>query len=90
MAIYSIGYDLNRPGQGYSALIEAIKTTFGTWWHHLDSTWLVKTNLSMVQVRDLLNPYLDQNDELLVVELSGGFASHGFNSEAAAWLNNNL
>ena len=43
MATYMIGYDLNRPGQDYPALIDAIKR-LGTWWHHLDSTWIVVTD----------------------------------------------
>lgn len=36
-----VGYDLNRPHQDYGDLIDAIKA-LGTWWHCLDSTWIVK------------------------------------------------
>lgn len=35
-------------------------------WHHLDSTWIVRTEKTPVQVRDI-----DSDDELLVVELTG-------------------
>lgn len=40
-----VGYDLNRPGQNYTELIEYLKSQV-TWWHHLDSTWLVVTSKS--------------------------------------------
>ena len=40
MATMLIGYDLNRPGQNYDDLFDEIKN-LGTWWHCLDSTWLV-------------------------------------------------
>ena len=46
-----VGYDLNRPGQTYSDLIGYMKG-LGTWWHHLDSTWLVRTSLSASEARD--------------------------------------
>jgi hypothetical protein len=37
-----VGYDLNKPAQDYPKLIEKLKN-FSAWWHHLDSTWLVRT-----------------------------------------------
>lgn len=57
MSTYLIGYDLNRPRNDtdYPDLIEAIKA-FGTWWHYLDSTWIVKSDKSAVEIRDALNP----------------------------------
>ena len=30
------------PGQNYESLIDAIKAIAGTWWHCLDSTWIIK------------------------------------------------
>jgi hypothetical protein len=84
--IVAICYDLNRPGKNYPSLIDAIKSGFPTYWHHLDSTWLVKTNLSCVEVRDFLTPYVDSNDEILVVTLGGEAAWRGFNAAAVEWL----
>ncbi len=43
MATLMIGYDLNKT-KDYPALFQAIKGLGGAWWHHLDSTWLVKLN----------------------------------------------
>lgn len=84
-----IGYDLNKTGQDYTTLIEKIKS-IGTWWHCLDSTWIVKSNQSCVQIRDFLQSYIDSNDELLVVKLSGESAWCGFGKDCADWLRNNL
>lgn len=88
--VVCIAYDLNGPGQNYSGLIRAIKALSGTWWHHLDSMWLLKTTLTCVSIRDRLRPYLDANDELLVVELGPTAAWAGFNAKGSNWLKNNL
>lgn len=89
MSTYAINYDLNKPGQNYDSLIEAIKQ-FATWWHHLDSCWLVVTNLSAADIRDRLKPHLDRNDELLVAKLSGEAAWAGFTDRGSKWLKDNL
>ncbi len=57
---------MNQPGKDYTPLIEHLKG-YGTWWHHLDSTWLVKTHRSVVELRDAVRALIDRNDEVLVV-----------------------
>lgn len=89
MASYLIGYDLNKTGQNYETLIAEIKK-IGAWWHHLDSTWIVKSDLTAVQIRDKLSPFVDSNDELLVALLSGTAAWKGFNAAGSDWLVKNL
>ncbi len=88
-----IGYDLNkrtRPEQ-YEDLIKKIQTNFPTYWHCLDSTWIVVTSSTPVQVRDLLSSALDANDELLVIDVTGKAAAwKGFNADCSSWLKNNL
>jgi hypothetical protein len=87
---YLIGYDLNKSGKNYDGLIDKIKEIPTLWWHHLDSTWIIKTDQSAVQVRDQLKPYLDSDDELLVVRLTGEGAWTGFNERGSKWLKDNL
>lgn len=91
MAAFLIGYDLNKPAQNYTGLIEAIKRLGnGSWWHHLDSTWIIKSQSSAVAIRDALLPYIDKNDELLVVKLTNEAAWWGFNMEGSNWLKSQL
>lgn len=84
-----IAYDLNKQGQDYTTLIKEIKT-LGKWWHCLDSTFIVKTNRSCVEIRDFLKKYIDSNDELLVVKLTGEGAWTGFTKDCSVWLKDNL
>jgi hypothetical protein len=85
-----VGYDLNKPGQDYGLLIDRLKA-FGTWWHHLDSTWLVRTELTAMELRTVLRELVDSSDELLVVDVSGtSRAGAGFEEKAYKWLRDNL
>ena len=86
---YIIGYDLNKSGQDYDTLIEEIKK-IGAWWHHLDSTFIVKSNLSAKEIRTNLKQYIDDNDELLVAVLTGEAAWTGFNDKGSKWLKDNI
>lgn len=81
-----VGYDLDRPGQEYPGLHDKLKG-LGPWWHNLDSTWLVHTELSAVQVRDLLRQLIDANDKLLVIDVSGRQAAwSGIRDPGSAWI----
>lgn len=88
MSTYMVGYDLNKRGQDYDALIEAIKTYH--WWHCLDSTWIIKTSDTPLQIRDRLQQYVDSNDGLLVIEVNRNAAWVGFSEECSDWLQANL
>jgi hypothetical protein len=86
MSTLLIGYDLNRPGQNYPELIEYLKS-YGTVWHYLDSTWLIVTWKSTIQVRDEIKAYVDSTDEVLVVNVTGdAWASFGLSDKANRWL----
>lgn len=86
MATFVISYDLQRPDQDCAALAAAIKE-LGRWWHHLDSTWLVVSDRSAVEVRDALRGHLDGGDELLIIDVTGQpRAWHGFSDRGARWL----
>jgi hypothetical protein len=91
MAAILIGYDLHpTKGETYDELIDAIKK-FGAWWHHLDSTWIVKCDYTPVQVRDHLKQHLRSDDQMLVIDVSGDtVAWTGFNDSGSKWLKDNL
>jgi len=91
MATYLIGYDLNKKGKDYDGLIAKIKEISNGYWHHLDSTWLIGHAGGAKVIRDALRPFLDNDDELLVVLLAKGDAAwYGFNDSGSEWLKNNL
>jgi len=89
---YLIGYDLNRPRKDadYPELIDAIKDLGPWWWHHLGSTWIVKSDKSAVQICEFLRSHIDRGDKLFVAALSGESAWVGINEKGSAWLQNHL
>lgn len=89
MPTYIIGYDLNKQ-KNYPDLIEAIKSLTDTWWHHLDSTWIIVTEKTASTIRDELKKHIDSDDELLVVQSAGVGAWAGFNDKGSSWLKDNL
>jgi hypothetical protein len=82
---YVISYDLSEPEQNYEDLIEAIKD-YGTWWGHLESTYIVKDSGPSSDIRDNLIQYIDSDDSLLVAKLSGGWAESGIDESGTDWL----
>jgi len=86
---YLIGYDLNKSGQDYTTLIQEIKK-LGNWWHCLDSTFIVKSSSTASLTRDHLKKFIDSNDELLIVCLTGEGAWTGFSEKCSEWLKKNL
>lgn len=52
MPAYQISYDL-RKQKDYASLIERINS-YGTWCHPLESTWIIITDQTATQVRDVV------------------------------------
>ncbi|MEJ5125828.1 hypothetical protein WH367_07190 [Comamonas sp. MYb21] len=90
MSAVLIAYDLHKLGQRYTELRKLIIETFPGSWNCLESTFIVNTTWTPVQVRDLLKSKLDANDELLVVALvKNGWASVGLSKPCTDWLHTN-
>lgn len=90
MPTYIIGYDLHpTKGETYTELIDAIKA-YGTYWHHLDSTWLIVTQQTATQVRDNLWQHMKSDDQLLVAKTCGVGAWKGFNDSGSKWLKDHI
>ena len=89
MSTYLIGYNLNKTETDYELLTAEIKE-LGTYWHHLDGVWIVKSGLIATQIINRLNPFMDDDDELIVLRLSGSGAWSGFNTPGSDWLEENL
>ena len=90
MAVHMIVYDLQRQGQKYPEIDKKIQSITGKYWRILESTWIVQTDLTAVQVREMISPLTDANDKLVVVRLSGEAAWKGFGDEGNSWLSDVL
>lgn len=70
--VYMITYDLNKTGQDYDKVIDAIKSasTDDIWCSNWKSSWLIQSNLPTAnQVYEIIKPYIDRNDTILVIEV---------------------
>lgn len=86
--IYMISYDLNSPGQKYEELYEKIKE-IGSWWHYLDSTWLVSTSLSASEIYSKIKSPLDNGDHILVFSLGKDYQGY-LPQKAWDWIKENI
>lgn len=90
MAVYLITYDLHKAGQDYEGLYEAIKnSSTGVWSHRLDSTWIIKSNLTVNEVSNNIKAKVDDNDHFLVIEVKNN-KQGWLPKEAWNYLNNNV
>ena len=91
MAIYMITYDLHPPkGENYERLFTALEAVGIGYWDCLDSTWLVITEKTAIEIRDELKQYLTDGDRLLVVRCGQGAAWLGFKDDCHTWLEDKL
>lgn len=66
--LYSISYDLRQPGRNYEGLYSAIQDC-GPFFHALESTWFVKSELSANEIYEKLKDQKDTNDHILISEI---------------------
>jgi hypothetical protein len=86
-----IAYDVHPPkGAAYEKLVKAIQS-LGSWWHHLETIWIVRSDQSVAEIRDLLSSHIGIEDQLLVIDISGDIAGWaGVNDAGSNWLNENI
>lgn len=65
-----VTYDLRAPGRDYSSLYDKFKA-YPAWAKITESTWLLKTDKSCVDVRNDIDSALDSNDRIFVTESTG-------------------
>jgi hypothetical protein len=90
MAVHWVNYDLNKTGQNYDSLITYLKS-HDSWAKPLKSSFLVKTSLTVTQLRDGILQHIDSNDAVLVFNVDGKFwGGYGLPDDVATWLKNNV
>jgi hypothetical protein len=91
MAITLIAYDLHDPkGALHDRLVEKIMS-LGSWWHHLETIWIVKSVHGPGHIRDHLQLHIGNDDQLLIIDITGAAAEAvGLNEAGTAWLQETL
>ncbi len=83
--IYLITYDLKKPGRDYNSLYETIKSAT-SWWHYLESTWIVQTNQTVKEWSDKIRNVTDTNDSFLVVDITKQPRQGWLDKKAWEWI----
>lgn len=65
---YLITYDLNKQGQDYANLINAIQNYNNI--HVMYSVWFIKSNKTATEINNELLNYIDENDRIFVSEIT--------------------
>lgn len=73
MATFMITYDLNKKGKDYEGVYKGIKESASAYCHYWDSSWLIKSNLTVNQVTDKIKPHLDGDDRCIVIEVKSNY-----------------
>jgi hypothetical protein len=85
-----ISYDVDRSRQRHRRLIDALRREPHCW-HYLDTTWLVRTPETASEVGDRLGRFVEGDDELLVIDVTGAETAHrGFSAKAGRWLEDHI
>jgi len=69
--LYAITFDLNKAGQDYNSLYQAIRD-LGPTIRPLQNLWIAQTTKSATEITELLMRVIDSNDRLFVVRVNAG------------------
>lgn len=89
MTVYMITYDLNVTGQKYNEVIQAIKDSSLAYCSYWKSSWLIKSNLSLNQIMEKIEPNLDNNDYLICIEVKENYQGW-LEEEDWKWIKENI
>lgn len=87
--IYIVSYDLSVPGQRYEELSALIKKQ-GAWARLGGSAFLIESDKTAVELRDIFKAALDSNDKLYVGIVTAPAAWTGMSSGVSEWIKNRL
>lgn len=86
--IYSISYDLRKPGRNYSDLYDAIKSLDSTFQHPLESNWFVRSCLSADEIYERLRVHIEDDDLLFISAIVPGNRQGWMVRTFWDWINN--
>ena len=86
--VYVVSYDLRKPGQDYKGLFDALQAS-PSWWHYLESTWLIATSENANELYNRLQGHLDRDDSILVIQ-AGADRQGWLPKKAWEWIDREL
>jgi hypothetical protein len=85
--LFLVSYTLN-PNRVNKPLIDELMKSNG-WTHHIDNTWIIATNENEKQLYNRLEPFLQQNDLILILEIRKKSSYYGLlPKESWDWISN--
>lgn len=84
--ILLISYNKNDFTIPLDNLQTAIQNNSISWWHHLNDTWIVRTDKNIKQFYNALAPNMSTHDRILIIEIKRNYQGW-LNNEAWDWLN---
>lgn len=64
-----VTYDLKGGGREDYAELYAELKSLGTWWHHLESSWIIVTDENPTQLWLRLKPHFGEGDHVLILDI---------------------
>ena len=83
--ILLVSYDLKTPNKNYEDLYATLKTA-DSWWHYLESTWLLYTTSSVDDWQKKIKNIIDDNDNFIVVDITGCTRNGWLPKKAWEWI----
>lgn len=84
-----VTFSLRNPSRDYSQFFVQMRGISIQWWHFIEQTCVITTNLTASQLSHTLLPHIEVNDSLLIVKLdvSESDIQGWLPSTAWQWLN---
>jgi hypothetical protein len=86
--IYLVSYDLRKPGKDYTSLHNTIKSAT-TWWHYIESTWIIKTDQSIDEWYNKIRSVTDSNDSFILIDITKQKRQGWLPKKAWEWIREN-
>ncbi len=85
---YLIVHELNNKTKNYTELFDTIKSSGTTWWHYLETTWIIESDKTPDKISNIITPYIDKSQDFVLVVKIDAYQKQGWlPKEAWDWLN---
>lgn len=89
MNLFLITYQFKKSEEFYRSFYDKIKKLCYSWWHYLDTVWIIRTDVSIQEISATLNKLVDTRDCLLIVDVTVSDFSGWLPTDAWQWIKNN-